>query len=253
MLQSIQATLRAILICAWLGVCCCVWIVVSVARWGNLDNNAFAAHLFSRLALRIGGIRLRVKNAEGLRSRQPCIYVANHQSALDVMTFGSIYPKGSITIGKQELLWIPLFGVGFAAAGNVLIRRSDRRHSLRGLGRAVDAIRSRGASVFIFPEGTRNRALEGLLPFKKGAFHMAIEAGVPIVPVVCSSVRPVLSGNLRHLLGGELTLSVLDPIEPPRSSSEVNLGVETLLSETRTRMLAALAAMNDHSEAQSSR
>jgi 1-acyl-sn-glycerol-3-phosphate acyltransferase len=243
MLSKISARLRTTLILLWLMVCCAFWLAISLLRWGNSGNNAAAAHLFARLALPLAGVRVRVEGLEHLDPPGPCVYVANHQSSLDVAVFAKVCPRRAVLIGKQELIWIPLFGLGFVAAGNVLIRRKDRRHSFAGLARAVARMRERGVGVFIFPEGTRNRSLEGMLPFKKGAFHMAIEAGAPIIPIVCASQRGVL-GPGGVLRGGELTLRVLAPIPVRRPGGDLGpADLERLLDETRVAMSATLAEL----------
>src|SRR6185437_9234683 len=123
---------------------------------------------------------------------QPCIYVANHQGSLDIATFGSFYPRKTVVIAKKEILYLPVLNLYFKAAGNLLIDRGNRSRAVASLAKAVRAIREKGASVWIFPEGTRNRTADPILPLKKGAFHMAIEAQVPVVPVICAPIRGIL-------------------------------------------------------------
>src|SRR4051812_43068242 len=108
------------LIGLWLTLCSCVGIVYSVLRWGNLNIDRDFARVFSWGALRILGIRIQVEGREHLENAQPCIYVANHQSNLDMAVFGPVYPARTVVIGKKELKWVPFFGILFMAAGNIM-------------------------------------------------------------------------------------------------------------------------------------
>jgi 1-acyl-sn-glycerol-3-phosphate acyltransferase len=231
---------RAFLILAWFFLCSFGWIVMSLIRWGDINLNGEIARFYARVARRLAGFRIVVEGREILEAHQPCIYVANHQSALDTITIGSIFPRKTVTIGKKELRWIPFFGIAYAASGNILIDRQDRRQAISRLGVAVRAIRERGASILIFPEGTRNRTGEGILPFKKGAFHMAIEAQVPIVPIVCSPLKDIANARSRKLRGGVVRLRVLPPIQPSGGKSP-----EALCGEVRERMLEAIRGLSD--------
>ena len=131
--------------------------------------------------LKIAGWKAQViSGAEYLKSPQPCVYVANHQSAIDVALFGPICPDRVVIIGKKEIRWIPFFGLLFELAGNLMIDRKNRTQALAGLDVITHAIQSRGQCVFVFPEGTRNHNPEKkeMLPFKTGAFAAAIGAQV---------------------------------------------------------------------------
>jgi 1-acyl-sn-glycerol-3-phosphate acyltransferase len=187
--------------------------------------------------LRILGIKLEVQGYEYLKSSQPCIYVVNHQSGLDMATFGAIYPKQTIIIGKKQLIWIPFLGLYFIASGNISIDRDRRLKAYAGLAQAAEVVRSRKASIWVFPEGTRNTAKKGLLPFKRGAFHIAMKAGVPLVPVVSSSLLPIFDRKKRFLKPGTLKITVLPPIDT-RQFSETQ--IDELSSMVRDQMLEVL-------------
>lgn len=211
--------------------------VYAVIRWGNLNTNRHSARLFSWGALKILGIKLRLKGEEYLEGSQPCVYVANHQSALDVATFGAIYPSRTLVIGKKELLWLPFFGLYFIAAGNILINRQKRVKAILNLSHAVKAVQNRLASIWIFPEGTRSRGKVELLPFKKGAFMLAIQAGVPLVPIVCAPLETLMDGKTRKFRKGTLTIQILPPIQThPRQLEDLDL----LIQEVREKMLKAI-------------
>eukprot|EP00042_Codosiga_hollandica_P040035 m.339891 g.339891 ORF g.339891 m.339891 type:complete len:290 (+) comp55754_c0_seq8:427-1296(+) len=115
----------------------------------------------------------------------PCVYIMNHQGILDAVISSVAFPNNTVVVAKKTFLYVPFFGQVFWALGNIAINRSDRDGSVNAMRGAAERVKKEGLSVFIFPEGTRNRQGE-LLPFKKGAFHLAIQAQVPIVPLVCS-------------------------------------------------------------------
>jgi 1-acyl-sn-glycerol-3-phosphate acyltransferase len=231
---------RVALMSLWMVACSVIGIVFAVVRWGDTNLDRDYARWLAGGILRIAGLRVQLEGAENLETARPCIYVANHQGIMDVATFGSIYPGRTITIGKRELLYIPFFGLFFAAAGNIAIDRQRSRSAIQSLAVAVRQIVERKVSVWIFPEGTRNRTGEGLLPFKKGAFHMAAQAGIPVVPCVSAPLHPLMHYPSRRMLGGTLRIRVLPPIWPRDSTPE---SVEALLTETRGKMLEALRSL----------
>lgn len=205
--------------------------------FGNPNWNRYMGIIFSSLILKICGIRIEVEGLDEIEAHQPCIYVGNHQSMLDVVTYGHILPHRTVAIAKREVLWIPFFGLFFAGAGNIMIKREKKISAIAGLKRAIEDIKSRGVSVLIFPEGTRNKAGSGLLPFKKGAFHMAVMAKVPIVPIISTSLNHVWSWEERRLQPGLIRFKVLPPIDTSKyTADDINL----LAEEVRRSMLAHL-------------
>ena len=130
------------------------------------------------------GLRLRVAGLENIHPTRPMVVMANHQSVLDIGAIVLSLPVAWRFVAKRELRWIPLFGWALALSGQILIDRSNHARAVSSLQRAVRRVRG-GVNVIIFPEGTRS--LSGALkPFKSGGFHLAIAAGVPIVPATVS-------------------------------------------------------------------
>lgn len=230
---------RMFLILMWVGVACIICLFMCLFRWGDLNLDRDVGRLLSWGILKVTRIRVECEGREHLTSSQPCVYAVNHQSALDVATFGALVPGQTIIIGKKELKWVPFFGLVFVASGNVTIDRGNRRQAFAGLSRVVKAIQAKRASVIIFPEGTRNRKMEGLLPFKKGAFYMAVEAQIPVVPVICSSLAPILGTGTgkRTLRPAVVKYRVLPPI--PTQGLTIR-DVEKLMQDTREKMVEAL-------------
>jgi 1-acyl-sn-glycerol-3-phosphate acyltransferase len=186
------------------------------------------------------GLRVELFSEGNLRVGRPCLYAANHQSIFDVPILAALYPEKTVVIGKKELRSIPFFGWLYVRTGNVLIDRSSNPAAVERLRGAETAIRERGVSVWIFPEGTRGSGDEGLLPFKKGAFHMAVAAQVPIVPVVVSSLSPLFDMKGRRIRPGSVQVRVLEPVE---TSGLTEQDVPRLLEEVRSRMEAAFAEL----------
>ncbi|MBI4405803.1 MAG: 1-acylglycerol-3-phosphate O-acyltransferase [Deltaproteobacteria bacterium] len=138
------------------------------------------------MALRILGLHLVAKEVGILTKTGPCIIIANHQHLLDLFIFGSLFPPRTVTIGKKSLILIPIFGWAYWLAGNLLIDRKNSEKAKMKMQEAERLVIRKKLSIFICPEGTRSHG-KGLGPFKKGAFHLAVDSGLPLAPVVVSS------------------------------------------------------------------
>jgi 1-acyl-sn-glycerol-3-phosphate acyltransferase len=232
---------RMILMLLWIILSSLLMLPWGVINWKNPNNNKLYARLYAPIARLIMGIRVVPDHVEFLTQQQPCIYVLNHQSGMDVMTYASFYPPKTVLIGKKELRFVPMWGLMYESFGNILIDRKNRSQSVGGLNQAMQALKTKGLSIFIFPEGTRNRSGVGLLPFKKGAFHMAISAQVPIVPVVCASLHPLVNEQKKYAKSGTLRASVLPPISTQGRTLDQ---MDALMTETRNAMLKKLEELN---------
>jgi 1-acyl-sn-glycerol-3-phosphate acyltransferase len=186
------------------------------------------------------GVKPVVRNRAQLEAGQPCIYIANHQSNVDLFILGNLLPKNTVTIGKKSIRRVPLFGWFYWLAGQVLIDRSNSERALATMHEAQARILREGLSVWIFPEGTRSHD-KGLLPFKKGAFHMAAEMGLPVQPFAVSSLyRFVDFGRWKS---GPVLVEVLAPI--PTKGIPIDVLTETAharMKEAVDRLNAELAA-----------
>jgi len=170
-----------------------IGLLIGLLRPFNRDNSRLFARLYSLPATWL--MRIKVKAEVGPLWDQPpgCVIVANHQSNFDLFILGHVVPQRTVAIGKKSLGWIPLFGQLFWLGGNVLIDRKNAYQARKAMQVTTRILRD-DTSIWIFPEGTRNPEQQ-LLAFKKGAFHMAIDAGVPIVPVCVSRYARRLSLN----------------------------------------------------------
>ena len=166
---------------------------------------------WSRWTLRTAGVRVIYDGAEHVCADRAAVYVANHQSMLDIPVLAPVLPVRLRFIAKQSLRRIPLFGSAMSASGAcVFIDRGDREEAVRSLSKAGALVR-RGDSVLIFPEGSRGTHGAPLRPFKKGAFHLAEAAQVPIVPVAISGTQRLMPSAAK-LLPGEVRVRFASPM-----------------------------------------
>lgn len=153
-----------------------------------------------------------VEGHEHLRVR-PAVFITNHQTELDVLLLGTVFPPYCSVTAKNSLKRVPVLGWFMALSKTVFIDRTNRQTAVAAFDGAATVMRRDRQSVFIFPEGTRSYFDEaGLLPFKKGAFHLAIKAKVPIVPVIVANYSHVLSARRRVFQAGTIPVKVLAPI-----------------------------------------
>ena len=139
-----------------------------------------------------------------------CIYIANHQNNYDMVTASSVVMPGTVTVGKKSLVWIPFFGQLYWLTGNLLIDRNNRAKAHGTISQIVNQIKKKDLSIWMFPEGTRSRG-RGLMPFKTGAFHAAISAGVPIVPICVSNTNGKV--KLNRWYNGHVIVEMLPPVD----------------------------------------
>jgi putative phosphoserine phosphatase/1-acylglycerol-3-phosphate O-acyltransferase len=163
------------------------------------------------LATALAGVELDVTGEEHLWSHRPAVFIFNHQSAVDTLLVAKLLRRDFTGIAKQEIRRNPVFGPAFAFAGVVFIDRADSARAIDALKPAVKAL-AEGRSIAIAPEGTRSRTKQ-LGRFKKGAFHLAMQAGVPIVPIVFENALDVLPRGAFVLRPANVRAVVLPPID----------------------------------------
>jgi len=165
---------------------------------------------WGRVLCRIAGIKVQIEGQENLDPSQTYIFIGNHASQTDIWSFQGYIPHDFRWIAKKELFAIPLFGPAMKAVGFISIDRSHGRKALQSLNDAAARVAD-GASVLIFPEGTRSP--DGHLhSFKTGAILLAIKAGVPVVPVGFNGTFQVLPRGRLLARGGNVVLRIGTPL-----------------------------------------
>ncbi|KAI1822935.1 1-acylglycerol-3-phosphate O [Xylaria intraflava] len=176
-----------------------------------------------------------------LETVRPAVFIGNHQTELDVLMLGCMFPKYCSVTAKKNLKNIPFLGWFMSLSGTVFIDRTNSKNAREAMAGAAEEIQRRKQSVYMFPEGTRSYAKEpSLLPFKKGAFHLAVQAGVPIVPVVAANYSHILYIKSLIFNGGKIPVKVLDPIPTTGLTAE---DVDELTRTTRELMLQEIIAL----------
>lgn len=213
-----------------------VLVSVGMTAMGNrFDINYVVARSFYHTCGPLLGIDFDVEGEEYI-STPSAVYIGNHQTMLDILYLGRIFPKQASIMAKKELKWSPLLGQYMSLSGAVFVNRGKSKDALQALAKAGEEMKSMGVSLWVFPEGTRSSTeVPNMLPFKKGAFHLAVQAGVPIVPIVCENYwRLYHKGTLDE---GTLKIKVLPPIP---TTGLTAADVTELAERTRETMLATL-------------
>ena len=180
------------------------------------------------------GWRIAIEPPGAFGDIRPCVYTGNHQSIMDVLVFGSVVPKDVVAVAKKEIAAIPLFGWYFRKAGNLIIDRGNSEDAKRLLDAAAQRMREERLSVWFMPEGHRNGSSQ-LLPFKTGAFRLAAQAQVLVVPVVVEPLTAVVDTKRLLVRRGTLRIRFL-PALPPPSSAENEGEITAFAARVREAM-----------------
>ena len=208
-----------------------VWVVVSVIVFGTLcivvwPFNARLSRLlgwwWNRQFLWIAGVTVEVKGREKLTPEKRYIFVANHQSHIDIpVLIGTMQHRLSF-IAKKELFTIPIFGWGMYATGHIWIDRSNARKAHASIQRAIKRLQKDNISLVLFPEGTRS--VDGTIGrFKQGSFLLAQQAGVELVPIAIQNTSQLLPKHTNIIKKGIVRLTICDPISISESMTKADI------------------------------
>lgn len=196
------------------------------------------ARAFYHSFLKILGVTIVIKNEE-LLLRKPAIVISNHQTALDILILGKIFQPGYTVTAKKVLKFFPFLGWFMLASGTFFIDRKQGEKARKVLDAALATLRRDKKALFMFPEGTRSASQKlDLLPFKKGAFHLAKQAQIPIIPVVVSNYSRIFNAKDRVFNRGEIVLEVLEPM--PTDGLKTNDDVTAFAADVHEKMLEKL-------------
>src|ERR1043165_8173339 len=189
-----------------------------------------------RAWLRLSGVKVHVRGLDLLDPKQTYVFVSNHRSYIDTATL-FVYLERSIgLLAKKELLKVPVLGVGMGFVNVMAIDRTNRESAIRTTEAAARRIQS-GVSFAVFVEGTRAKPGE-LLPFKKGAFYMARQAGVPVVPVAIKNSDVLMGKGTGEARAGTLEMVLLPPVET--AGVEGDEAMNQLIASVRASIAAEL-------------
>jgi len=168
--------------------------------------------------LRLSRMNVQVRGAEHLDPNQTYVFISNHRSYLDTATLFAYTGRRLGLLAKRELLNVPILGYGMGFVNVMAIDRSNRDRALKTVEAATARIRS-GRSFGVFAEGTRAKPGE-FLPFKKGAFYMAAQAGVSIVPVAIKNTDQLMGKGTGEARAGTIEMIMLPPVSTADTATD---------------------------------
>ncbi|XP_008640536.1 PREDICTED: 1-acyl-sn-glycerol-3-phosphate acyltransferase beta [Corvus brachyrhynchos] len=165
------------------------------------------------------GLRFEVKGLENFKVEGPAVIVSNHQSILDMMGLMEVLPDNCVQVGKKELMYMGTVGLIIYLGGVIFINRKSTSSAKMVMSEVAKTMVADNVKVWVYPEGTRN-CTGDLLPFKKGAFHLAVQAQVPVIPVVYSSLTTFYNPKTKLFTSGKIKVEILPPIETKGLTSD---------------------------------
>ena len=220
----LPARLRGFLVLAVTSVTMAAFFLLSlpvmlVTRSGDFPM-WLARRAWAPLCLWVTGCQRLVERLPELPDG-PVIFASNHESALDILVLIEKLPRTVRFIAKRELFLIPVFGWYLRLGGHISVDRRNTPRAVQSL-RAAAAVVRAGTSLIVFPEGTRSRDRR-IQPFKKGPFALALEAGVPVVPVAVSGSAAATPRGLVAVWPGTIRMAAGEPIDPARYPDRLDL------------------------------
>jgi 1-acyl-sn-glycerol-3-phosphate acyltransferase len=195
-----------------------------LARWG------------AKIWLRACGARITVSGLENVDPLRSYVFASNHRSYLDTATLFFCAGTKMGLVAKKELLKIPVLGQGMSFVNIIAIDRSNPEKAVASMKKAREVM-ERGISFGVFVEGTR--AMPGeMLPFKKGAFHLALQTGSPIIPIAIKNTDCMMGKRTGFAYPGEIEMTLLPPIETEGKTPD---DIMALLTQTRAAIAAELS------------
>ncbi|XP_009950302.1 PREDICTED: 1-acyl-sn-glycerol-3-phosphate acyltransferase alpha [Leptosomus discolor] len=187
------------------------------------------------------GIKMQVWGSEQLNIKEPYVIVCNHQASLDLMGMVEVIPDRCVPIAKKELMYMGPVGWACWLSGIIFINRHKRADAIDVISQTARTMWCENLRVLIFPEGTRNQN-KSMLPFKRGAFHLAVQAQVPIFPMVISPYWDFFSSKDKKFTSGTCTIRILPKVETqgltPKDVPELTETVRQTMADALTEMSA---------------
>ncbi|MGH9674350.1 MAG: lysophospholipid acyltransferase family protein [Bryobacteraceae bacterium] len=206
-----------------------LWLVPPARRWLHVNSR-----LWSRLLLRLAGVKLVAEGLDRIPQTRPCVLAANHLSYLDTPVMAAAMPVRFRFMAKESLFRMPIVGWHLKRDRHISVRREEPREAARSMVEAVRCLRERVASVLVFAEGTRSGG--GLQALKAGAAHIAIKSGAPLVPVVIQGTEDALPRGSLMIRPATVRVRIGDPVEVEGLTSR-DRGILTERLEAQFRRL----------------
>ncbi|KAK1779208.1 hypothetical protein QBC45DRAFT_432750 [Copromyces sp. CBS 386.78] len=241
------ASYLSLLLCAGLGV----FTSIAFSWLGHGQSAQWAVGRSFKYVMALAtGVRFEIEDPKDILGKtRPAVFIGNHQTELDVLMLGAMFPKYCSVTAKSSLRKTPFLGWFMSLSGSIFIDRASKTDARAAMAGAANQIQKKQQSVYMFPEGTRSYSKEPeLLPFKKGAFHLAVQAQVPIVPVVVANYSHILNTKDLVFNAGVIPVKVLDPID---TTGLTTADVDELCKKTRDLMLKELIALTAQARGES--
>lgn len=206
--------MRILLATLYVAIVSILGLLLCLVRPFEANNTRVLGWILHQGVMPLGGLKLKLINKEILDNMVgPHVLISNHQDNFDAFIIGGFVPEKTVSIGKKIIRLFPFFGQIYWLSGNILIDRKRKKKAMGTMNQAAEQMAEKGIRVWIMPEGTRSRG-KGLLPFKKGAFHLAKQTNYPLVPVVLSNYAQHM--NLNSLKKTTVVAKALEPIDPSK-------------------------------------
>ena len=205
------------------------------ATWitGSADLLYTIAMWIARTGLRLAGVHVEVEGMGRIDPSATYIFMSNHVSNLDPPVLITRLPRRTSVLVKKELFHVPILGSAMLMGDLVPVDRRNREAAVDSM-KEAEKVMSRGLNLTVFPEGTRSR--DGrLLPFKKGPFYLAMDSGVPVVPVTILGSEKLMAKGSAIIRGGKVRMLFHDPVFPENFGDK-----EQLIAAVRGEIASAL-------------
>ncbi len=232
---------------------CLAAIIRGLFKYGNPEVAHWGARLIQRLMFPVLGLKLSIsydpdaaaalgagKPTARFPHPVPVIIMPNHQNEIDVVVCGVATTDITIALAKSELRKVPIFAQLWSLAGNMWIDRNNRKKAIEQIKTATQTIGNRNFTVF--PEGTRNKDMNSILPFKKGPFYLAIDSQYPIVLMVISPYRHLYDPSYGLLRNGTIHIRFCTPIP---TAGKTRDDIPSLLTTVRDAMIAEYKSLDN--------
>ncbi|XP_029440603.1 1-acyl-sn-glycerol-3-phosphate acyltransferase alpha isoform X2 [Rhinatrema bivittatum] len=223
----------------WILLLAVLAIPICAVRGRNVENMKILRFMLLHIKY-LYGIKIEVRGWENFSLKEPYVVVSNHQSELDLLGMMEILPNRCVPIAKRELMYAGTAGLACWLAGIIFINRKKTDDAISVMSKVAQTMLHEDVRVWVFPEGTRNHD-GSMLPFKRGAFHLAVQAQVPIIPIVMSSYKDFYNKKERRFTTGKCTVRILPKVETRGLGPD---GVPELTDGVRKMMLAAFLELS---------